>query len=107
MVASPPASEARVNRAMPAMKTRRRPRMSPARPPSSSRPPDVSVYPFRTQDRVVVEKCRLAWICGRAMFTTVMSRMIMSWALSMMASAIPGRPLRFSGACEEDNDASR
>jgi hypothetical protein len=32
--------------------------------------------------------------------------MIMSWALSMMASAIPGRPLRFSGACEEDKDAS-
>jgi hypothetical protein len=26
------------------------------------------------------------------MFTTVMSRMIMSWALSMMARAIPGRP---------------
>jgi hypothetical protein len=31
--------------------------------------------------------------------------MIISWALSMMASAIPGRPRRF-GACEEDKDAS-
>jgi len=32
------------------------------------------VYPFSTQDRLVAEKCRLAWICGKAMFTTVMSR---------------------------------
>ena len=63
-----------------------------ARPPSSSRPPDVSVYAFSTQDRPVAEKCRLSWICGSAMFTTVMSRMIMSWAPSMMARAIPGRP---------------
>ena len=41
-VANPPSSEATENRTMPAMKTRRRPRMSPARPPSSSRPPKVS-----------------------------------------------------------------
>ncbi len=41
--AKPPSSEARVNSRMPVMKTRRRPRMSPARPPSSSRPPKVSV----------------------------------------------------------------
>ena len=78
VVARPPASEARVNRVMPAMNILRRPRMSPARPPSSSRPPDVSVYPFSTQDRLVAEKCRLVWMCGSAMFTTVMSRMIMS-----------------------------
>ena len=41
--AKPPASEASVNRAMPARKTRRRPRMSPARAPSSSSPPKVRV----------------------------------------------------------------
>ena len=41
-VARPPASDAAVNRATPVRKTRRRPRMSPARPPSSSRPPKVS-----------------------------------------------------------------
>ena len=62
VVARPPASDATVNRLMPAMNIRRRPRMSPARPPSSSRPPDVSVYPFSTQDRLVAEKFRLAWI---------------------------------------------
>jgi hypothetical protein len=42
-VASPPRNEARVNTTIPAMNTRRRPRMSPARPPSSSRPPKVRV----------------------------------------------------------------
>jgi hypothetical protein len=42
VVARPPASDARVKTAMPAMKVRRRPRMSPARPPSSSSPPNVS-----------------------------------------------------------------
>ena len=41
--ARPPASEATVNKTMPATNTRRLPRMSPARPPSSNRPPNVSV----------------------------------------------------------------
>jgi hypothetical protein len=41
--AKPPASEATENSRMPAMKVRRRPMMSPMRPPSSSRPPKVSV----------------------------------------------------------------
>lgn len=41
--ATPPRSEAKVNSRMPVMNTRRRPRMSPARAPSSSRPPNVSV----------------------------------------------------------------
>ncbi|CAM5741851.1 hypothetical protein SHIRM173S_02169 [Streptomyces hirsutus] len=41
--ANPPRSEAKVNSRMPVMKTRRRPRMSPALPPRSSRPPKVSV----------------------------------------------------------------
>ena len=42
VVANPPSSEATENRMIPAMNTRRRPRMSPARPPSSSSPPKVS-----------------------------------------------------------------
>ena len=76
--ASPHMSDAAVNSKTPAMNTRLRPSRSAARPPSSSRPPDVSVYPFSTQDRPVAEKCKLLWMCGSAMFTTVMSRMIMS-----------------------------
>ncbi len=52
--ANPPSREARVKMRMPAMKTRRRPRMSPARPPRSSSPPKVSVYELTTQVRSVV-----------------------------------------------------
>ncbi len=97
-VARPPASDETVNRVIPARNTRRRPRMSPARPPSSSRPPKVSVYAFSTQDRPAGEKRRPAWMCGSAMFTTVRSRTIMSWANSMMTSATPGWPRRRAAA---------
>jgi hypothetical protein len=41
--ASPASSEANVKIPIPTTKTRRRPRMSPARAPSSSRPPNVKV----------------------------------------------------------------
>ena len=41
--ASPPASDAAVNSAIPITSMRRRPRRSPARAPSSKRPPNVSV----------------------------------------------------------------
>ena len=86
------------------MNMRRRPRMSPARPPSSSSPPNVSVYPFITQDRLVDEKCRPFWMCGRAMFTTVASRMIMSCAPSMMVSARFLRPCLRLGAAVAATD---
>src|SRR3984957_19597739 len=100
VVARPPASEASVKMVRPAMNMRRRPRMSPARPPSNSSPPNVSVYPFITQDRLVEEKCRPFWMCGRAMFTTVASRMIMSCAPSMMVSARFLRPCLRLGAAD-------
>ncbi len=41
--ATPPSSEAKLNTRTPTTNTRRRPRMSPARPPSSSSPPKVRV----------------------------------------------------------------
>ena len=41
-LAKPPASEAAENSTSPAMNTRRRPRRSPARPPSSISPPKLS-----------------------------------------------------------------
>ena len=43
LVAMPARKLPRVNRRRPMMNIRRRPRMSPARPPSSSRPPKASV----------------------------------------------------------------
>ena len=106
VVARPPASEASVKMVRPAMNMRRRPRMSPARPPSSSSPPNVSVYPFITQDRLVEEKCRPFWMCGSAMFTTVASRMIMSCAPSMMVSARFRRPCLRLGAAVMATDMS-
>ena len=39
-----------------------------------------------------MEKCSPDWMCGSAMFTTVMSRMIMSCADSITIRAMPGRP---------------
>ena len=44
-------SEKTANNASPIMKMRRRPRMSPARPPSSSSPPKVRAYPLTTHWR--------------------------------------------------------
>ena len=55
VVANPPSSDATENKMIPAMNTRRRPRMSPARPPSSSKPPNVSAYALTTHSRPVPE----------------------------------------------------
>jgi len=55
-VASPPSSDAMVKIAMPARSTRRRPRMSPARPPSMSSPPKVTAYPVTTHSSPAPEK---------------------------------------------------
>ena len=43
LAASPPASEATEKSAIPIMKTRRRPKKSASRPPSSRKPPKVRV----------------------------------------------------------------
>jgi hypothetical protein len=65
-----------VKRATPAMNSRRRPRMSPARAPSSSRPPKVSAYAFCTHERPAEEKSRAEWMSGSAVMITEMSTMI-------------------------------
>ncbi len=57
-VASPPASEAAENSSSPATNIRRRPSRSPARPPSSSRPPNVRAYAVITHSRLEVENPR-------------------------------------------------
>src|SRR5271169_3230772 len=51
------------------MNIRLRPRRSARRPPSSRKPPNVSVYAFTTHDRSSREKCRWAPIDGSATFT--------------------------------------
>ncbi len=88
--ASAPSSEAAVNRATPPRKSRRRPNRSPARPPSSSRPPNTSVYALSTQASPAGENPRSARMRGSATFITVTSSMSMSWQVTMIARASPG-----------------
>jgi hypothetical protein len=73
LAARPPASDATVNSSTPAMKTWRRPLMSPARPPVSSSPPKIRVYALTAQDRLPTERCRPLCIRGRAMVKMVAS----------------------------------
>jgi hypothetical protein len=58
------------------MKILRRPIRSPARAPSSSRPPKASRYAFCTHDSATGEKSRLRWIFGSAVMTIEMSSTI-------------------------------
>ncbi len=88
-VAKPPSSEARVKNRMPALNIRRRPRISPARPPSISRPPNVTAYPVTTHSRPVPEKCSACWMCGRAVLTMSSSSTSISWAMEITTRASP------------------
>src|SRR3954469_14436144 len=83
-VASPLSSDAVVKTITPATKTLRRPTRSPARPPSSRKPPNTSVYALMTHCRLDVEKPRSRWIEGSATFTIVASRMTMNCARQTM-----------------------
>ncbi len=60
------------------MNTLLRPRMSPKRPASSSRPPKAIRYAFTTHARLDWENPRSSWIVGSATFTTVTSSTIIS-----------------------------
>ena len=77
---SPQISEAAANSAMPAMNSRRRPSRSARRPPSSRKPPNISVYAFRTHERLCSEKPTSSLIVGSATLTTVASRTTMNCA---------------------------
>src|SRR5262249_15826404 len=97
-VARPPTSEARPKTAMPVTKTQRWPRMSPARPPSSSKPPKASAYELITQDRPLAVKLRSAWILGSATYTTVLSSTTINWQAAMIAMTAPRREVDAPGA---------
>src|SRR4051794_1872918 len=72
--ARPPASEARLKSTRPPMNTRRRPKRSAARPPSSRKPPKVSVYALTIHCRLAAEKSSAFWIDGSATLTIEASR---------------------------------
>src|SRR4051812_31279472 len=79
-VDSPPSSDAPAKSSSPAMKTRRRPSRSAARPPRSRKPAKVSVYALTTHCRLLALKPRSSRIEGSATFTIETSRMTMNCA---------------------------
>ncbi len=85
-VARPLSSEANEKIATPQRNSLRRPNRSPARPPSSRKPPNTSVYALITHCRFAALKPRSAWIDGSATFTTVASSTTMNCARQTMTS---------------------
>src|SRR4051812_1233147 len=65
---------------------RRRPKMSPSRPPVTSSTAKDSVYALTVHSRLERLAPRSFWIDGSATFTTVLSSMIMNRAKHMAAS---------------------
>jgi hypothetical protein len=85
------ASDPSVKITMPTMKTRRRPKMSAARPPSSRNPPKASEYAVTIHWSVLREISRSCWIVGSATFTIATSRTTMKNATQTSASACQRR----------------
>jgi hypothetical protein len=76
-VARPPASEAAVNTARPAMSTRRRPSKSAARPPRSRKPAKVSPYAVTSHCKSDSGKRSSRPMVVKATFTIVKSTIAM------------------------------
>src|SRR3954451_24835526 len=74
------------NTITPPTNMRRRPKMSPSRPPVTSRTANESVYALTVHSRLEMLAPRSFWIDGSATFTTVLSSMIMNSAKHMAAS---------------------
>ena len=79
--ASPFRSDATVKITTPMRKIRLRPTRSPARPPSSRKPPKTSVYALTIHCRSASDIPRSSWIEGSATFTIVASRITMNCAM--------------------------
>src|SRR3954470_2831431 len=74
------------NTITPPTNMRRRPKMSPSRPPVISSTAKLSVYALTVHSRPEMLAPRSFWIDGSATFTTVLSSMIMNRAKHMAAS---------------------
>ena len=85
--ARPQTREATEKMTTPMRNIRLRPRMSPARPPSSRKPPNVIAYAVITHCRPVGEKWRLWPIEGSATLTIETSSTVMKNATQTSASA--------------------
>ncbi len=87
LCASPPASEAPAKTIRPTMNIRRLPSRSAIRPPSSRKPPKVSVYALTTHDRLSCEKSSAVPIEGSATLTIDASSTTTNCAAARSASA--------------------
>jgi hypothetical protein len=90
LVASPSSRDAPVKITRPTRNNRLRPRRSPARPPSSRKPPKTSVYALTIHCRLPSERARSFWIEGSATFTIVASRTTMNCARQMRTRTTHG-----------------
>ncbi len=88
-VANPPARDAAENSSSPTMNILRRPRRSPARPPSISSPPKASEYALTTHSRLDPDMLSAVCIFGSATLTMVASSTTISCAVAMTTSASP------------------
>ena len=85
--ASEAPSEAAVNKPSPAIRIRRRPSRSAARPPSRRKPPYASPYAVTTQSRLVSAKCSCRPIVGSEVLTIVRSIVVTKNATASNANA--------------------
>jgi len=90
LVERPSSSEASVKTITPPRKSRLRPSRSPARPPSSRKPPNTSVYALTTHWRFASVMPRSFWIEGSATFTTVASSTTMNCAKQIRTRTTQG-----------------
>ena len=88
VAAKPAAREAIPTIARPAMKMRRRPRRSAARPPSSRKPPNAITYALTIQGRFSSEKSSPLPMLGRATLTIDASRTTMNCATQSRIDAV-------------------
>ena len=78
---APPMAEASAKPTSPVMSVRLRPTLSPIRPPRRSKVPKAKEYAVTIHWRSAFEKCRSRCAVGRAMFTMVLSRITINWAI--------------------------
>src|SRR5437899_4704931 len=89
--AAPPIAEAIAKPTRLVMNTHLRLKMSPSRPPTSSRLPNDSAYAVTTHCRSPLEKPSACWADGSAMFTIVPSSTSISWATAATTRTSQGR----------------
>ena len=98
LFATPANTDASVKTVTPARNTLLAPIRSPSRPANRSRPPKATRKAFTTQGSPVGLNPRSRWMVGSATFTTVPSRITMSWVADSTVRASQRLPACPAGA---------